>query len=678
MQWLTKGISALCRQKESGTLSSSSTSRPSAGIRDLRLRGNNITHAGAKELAKLLSEDRCARELRELDLSLNTITNEGFDPLASSLKGCRSLVRLNVAGCRLGPSGVKTVAKLLSDSPPRLSKIDVTPKTEFADRVLSDRGGLAVAMCEALQLVADALPFASTVVELALGVYSRADHVAADAIERTLSEHKKLMEGGTGDDGGGEATAFGGAECAGAAMMNKGGGRTDVVGSKEKSSRGGSRSGSSVSGTSRRAHLESGATSSRRGGDTPPPTQRSAPVRSRERLGTTRSSGIERPKAGLERTRSGLERTKAGAAERTRRTPGGGVGQGSDSCLSAAGVSATPPPGPRSMSRTSSKGSVKSSSSVGRSQKSAVGSTPATLTARDRAAPAVSAAAAAAELPSAPHHRRMHQGEELDSIDGFSPIPTALASHRTTPSAATSSRRHPTSGSGGNGSRGTGSKRTPIPSPPPSSKNSARAATPTAKQSDVSISSSSRVLAGTGSAGRGLSTVANVVSEVMGDTAAMDDYPESPPPVAPSTWQDDSRDVVDPDTPLQQQQHQRLVTSSPSYSPSVSAAVEASPPPPGPSIPLPAHHVGDGSSGDRLSRKLLRKTSSSSSIKENGKRYVGSYITTECKKMNNTPMYRVSLIGREGGGGLSIHVMKLLEVVRYPELKLARVLRRCH
>ncbi|CAN0057694.1 unnamed protein product, partial [Laminaria digitata] len=195
-QWLCKGISALCREpaaaggagSKSGHRGASSGS--SSGIRDLRLRGNNITHSGARDLAKLLSEDRCARELRELDLSMNTITADGFRPLAASLRGCRELVRLDVGGCRLGPGGVEAAAELIAAAGPKLTTVILTPKAEFADRVLGDRGGLAVALRQSLQRLADSLRFAGTVVEVNLGAFLRGDPSAAASIEETLRENR--------------------------------------------------------------------------------------------------------------------------------------------------------------------------------------------------------------------------------------------------------------------------------------------------------------------------------------------------------------------------------------------------------------------------------------------------------------------------------------------------------
>lgn len=605
MRWLTRGISALCRQKDSGIhhgggSGEKTSSWPSGGIRDIRLRGNNITHAGAKELATLLSEDRCAHELRELDLSLNTITNEGFHPLVASLKGCRELIRLDVAGCRLGPGGVKTIARLLVDAPPLLSKINLAPKTEFADRVLSDREGLAVALCEALQQVADALPFAGAVVELGLGFYSRADPAASDVIERTLLEHRERM--GVAST---EGTAGAGARPEAGVAAHKGGGdigisdregRTPV--SNEKKTRVPSKSGSSSGGSSNsrtRVNEDSGSASiSGRRGETPRPTQRGTSGRSRDRQGTPRAFGIERPKAGLERAKAGLERSKASTAERMRRNAGN-----HSSGTVAASVNATPPSGSGSLSRSSSstKSSIRGKSSAGRSQKT----TPATLAARDREA------TAAVELASAnsgaqPQHRRMHQGEELDSIDGFTPVPSnAMATANGLPMSATSSKRYLTYGGGG-GAGGAGSRK--MPNHFDDGRNAgdpfATAATKSTTTAGAAARSSSRTLPRMGSAGQGsnLSAVAGVVSDVIADTAAMDDLTVSPPPVAPSTWQDGSNGASDHST---------------------SMPLEGMPPrPPAFKMRPPEPHSA-GSTRDGHSPKLLRKTTSVSSVKGNGK-----------------------------------------------------------
>ncbi|CBJ26094.1 conserved unknown protein [Ectocarpus siliculosus] len=386
-QWLCKGISALCRNQQDAAGSGS-------GIRDLRLRGNNITHTGAKELATILSEGRCARDLRELDLSMNTITADGFRPLAVSLRGCRELVRLDVAGCRLGPGGVDAVADLIAASGPKLTAVVLTPKAEFADRVLGDRGGLAVALRQSLQRLADSLPFAGSVVE------------------------------GIGKSG-------------------------------------------------------------------------------------ARGTGIERPKAGLER-----QKAAGGTAERQRR----GAGGPRPSPPSGGGVGTTASSsGPGGLQRTSSKASMRGGGGTagkpetGQPRQPVVAgqhhkTTTATLAARDRAA---------VDAHAAPH-RRLHQGEELDSIEGFTeqrqapklmpPTRELLASQAAAAVLA--------AGGGGNtgfyGDGGSGGKKAAGPGP----------------SAGLEASASGGVV----------ESIADVVSKVMGDTAAVADGLVTPPPVAPSTW----------------------------------------------------------------------------------------------------------------------------------------------
>lgn len=590
MQWLTNGISALCRCKETGALQDPS-SNPVGGIRHLRLRGNNITHAGAQDLAKLLSEDRCARELRELDLSLNTITNDGFKPLAASLKGCRELVRLDVAGCRLGPGGVRAAAELLSEAPPRLSKVNLIPKAEFADRVLSDRDGLAIALRQSLQHMADALPFAGTVVDLSLGFYLRADSAAAAAIERTLQEHRERM---------GVASCTGTGAGIGTEGSEHKGGRSDTVDGgcgppATEKPRGAPKSapGSGSSNRTRVNTTESGVSSSTSGrrGDTPP--QRSTQGRARDRQGPARVSTTERPKACIERPKAGLDRTKAITGERARRNAGGHA-----SGVPTAGASATPPTGSSSLSRTPSKASVRGTSSAGRSSQK---TTAAKLAARDREVEAALSSASAHSI-APPHRRRMHQGEELDSIDGFTPVPTAVASTRCTPPSLTTASRRPAASGGG-----TGSTRTPAHS------GGQNVVSPSIDGVGAASTScggpSARTLSRKGSA-LGITVVADVVSEVIRDTAAMDDYLDSPPAVAPSTWQDSNEDV-NSSTP---QEHN---TTDSFYTPS--STVGETPPPSTASMRPPPHISGGGSADVHLKQKLLRKTSSSSSVKDVGK-----------------------------------------------------------
>ncbi len=534
-QWLCKGISALCRNQSRGDHTGAGAGAGGSGIRDLRLRGNNITHSGAKELAKLLSEDRCARDLRELDLSMNTITADGFRPLAVSLRGCRELVRLDVAGCRLGPGGVDAAADLIAAAGPRLRSVILTPKAEFADRVLGDRGGLAVALRQSLQRLADSLPFAAGVVEVGLGAFLRADPGAAASIEDALRERRERERAaagaerserdraGGGGDGGKRDTTASGSAGGGAA----GGGSSSR--SSEKTPRsanggGGSRVGgratrgdgagtpltvSSSAGGTRRT----GASTPRASGTatTPGSSSRITPIRSREAAGSrhgTRGTGIERPKAGLERPKPGTaERVRRGAAGSRTSPPSAGSGASSSSSLHRASSKASMRGG--AAAAAGAGGSGRSSERSSRQQHK---TTAATLAARDRAA-------AAQPAP----HKRMHQGEELDSIEGFSPM---VSRHAPPPPPPPSAGLPPTPSSrrlvGGN----------PAETPPAVGRTHSR----TGSRSFRTVGGGEAHGAGGGS-GDVADSIADVVSKVMGDTAAMADDQESPPSVAPSTWE---------------------------------------------------------------------------------------------------------------------------------------------
>ncbi|CAM9154687.1 unnamed protein product [Ectocarpus sp. 6 AP-2014] len=528
-QWLCKGISALCRNQQDAAGSGS-------GIRDLRLRGNNITHTGAKELATILSEGRCARDLRELDLSMNTITADGFRPLAVSLRGCRELVRLDVAGCRLGPGGVDAVADLIAASGPKLTAVVLTPKAEFADRVLGDRGGLAVALRQSLQRLADSLPFAGSVVEVGLGAFLRADPAAAASIEETLHERREQQRqqqqqqqqareaqssGRSAGDGSKRGTAAAVAAAAGPSRSNEksraanrtgggggGGGRKRAEGPQASPAAGGRRAGG---GTAPRSAGGGGGNST-----TPKTSNRSnnnPGGRSRQQQGIgksgARGTGIERPKAGLER-----QKAAGGTAERQRR----GAGGPRPSPPSGGGVGTTASSsGPGGLQRTSSKASMRGGGGTagkpetGQPRQPVVAgqhhkTTAATLAARDRAA---------VDAHAAPH-RRLHQGEELDSIEGFTeqrqapklmpPTRELLASQAAAAVLA--------AGGGGNtgfyGDGGSGGKKAAGPG----------------SSAGLEASASGGVV----------ESIADVVSKVMGDTAAVADGLVTPPPVAPSTW----------------------------------------------------------------------------------------------------------------------------------------------
>lgn len=633
MQWLCKGISALCRnqnQPNSNDGSSSNTvTEPHGGIRDLRLRGNNITHAGAKDLANLLSEDRCARELRDLDLSLNTITADGFRPLATSLRGCRELVRLDVAGCRLGPGGVEAGAELIAAAGPKLSSVNLTPKAEFADRVLGDRGGLAVALRQSLERLADSLRFAGSVVEVGLGPFLRGDPSAAASIEETLRDHRARAR-----------VAAGGASC----VVEKNedsppqetGPKAAAVAAPPLSrsndkSRNTAKSGGGTSGSRKRGEVKGGAGATRTpGGNSSGSSRRTTPSQrsggptassaaaqshssagrsaagghSKESRPSTRTTGVERSRAGVERS------SKQGATERSRRTAAGGGaggaghGQGRGAHSGASGTTPNLSPGPSSsLHRTAGKASVRSGVGAGPSSRS-IGksasfrqnksSSPATLAALDKAAEAV---------PPTPR-RRMHQGEELDSIDNFSPMPLAStlaaisaansSSFRRTPPSlpSSSSLNSVSSASKKNKAHLSGSRPAGTPaaataasrnradvyeSSPPAKTTVAAAAAASAPATAIEYP------AGSGCDPIAMESIADVVSKVMGDTEAMVDQ-GSPPSVAPSTWEQPRSDAVMADG-----------VANVSLSSSVGSVSDLSPPPV--LSPPPASQGGDAAKG---------------------------------------------------------------------------------
>ncbi|CAM9552733.1 unnamed protein product [Ectocarpus sp. 4 AP-2014] len=528
-QWLCKGISALCRNQQDTAGGGSGS-----GIRDLRLRGNNITHTGAKELATILSEDRCARDLRELDLSMNTITADGFRPLAVSLRGCRELVRLDVAGCRLGPGGVDAVADLIAASGPKLTAVVLTPKAEFADRVLGDRGGLAVALRQSLQRLADSLPFAGSVVEVGLGAFLRADPAAAASIEEILRERREQQqqqqqqqqarEAQSSERSAREGSKRGTAAAVAAAGPSRsteksraanrtggggGGGRKRAEGPQASPAAGGRRAG--------------GGTAPRSGGGggggiptTPRTSNRSnnnPGGRSRQQQGIgksgARATGIERPKAGVER-----QKAAGGTAERQRRGAGGP--RPSPPSGGGVGTSASSS-GPGGLQRTSSKASMRGGGGpagkyeTGQPRQAVVAgqhhkTTAATLAARDRAA---------ADAHAAPH-RRLHQGEELDSIEGFTEPRQAPKSMPPTRELLASQAAAVTLAAGGGGNTGFYSDGGS------GGKKAARPRSSTGLEAAAS--------------GGVVESIADVVSKVMGDTAAVADGLVTPPPVAPSTW----------------------------------------------------------------------------------------------------------------------------------------------
>lgn len=495
MEWLTKGISKLCHTRIQPN-NSPESGGAWGGIRVLRARGNNITHLGATQLAKLFSEEKCARELVELDLSMNTITADGFRPLAESLRGCRELVRLDVSNCRLGPVGMEAAAELIAGAGPKLSAVVLNPKPEFADRVQDDRSGLAVALRRSLQRLADSLRFAGSVVELNLGSFVRADPASAASIQETLQEHREKLgltslpspssssrpEAKVGTGRGGEKK---GGKIEGA--------RSTALRSGEKTRGSGAiKAGAQVpSVTPSRYQSRSAAT---RGA--PPSGSRGGVLRAQRsdtamgRENSARGSGIERSRSGSERIKESSEKSKPVAASGTKRLAGTGVGMNGGAPTVSAGGSTPPAPSssvPRAASKPSSR--VARGGSGG-----AVASGSGRSTSQGAAAPrgtdttsAMSKKAAGVSTPRP--HRRMHQGEELDSIDSFSVLPS-------------------------------------------------RAATPNSR----SLSREGETAAGS-KGGVNAEKIADLVSKVMGDTEGIA-HGESPPAVAPSSWKGRDDEVV--------------------------------------------------------------------------------------------------------------------------------------
>lgn len=486
VEWLTKGISKLCHTRVQPN-NSPEGGGTWGGIRVLRARGNNITHLGAMQLAKLFSEEKCARELVELDLSMNTITADGFRPLAESLRGCRELVRLDVSNCRLGPVGMEAAAELIASAGPKLSAVILAPKPEFADRVQDDRSGLAVALRQSLQRLADSLRFAGSVVELNLGSFVKADPASAASIQETLQEHRERL-GLTSSRPEAEAAAGRGGEKKGGKIE---GARLTAPRSSEKTRGSGAiKAGAQASSVTPSRYQSRSAAA----GGAPPSgsrvgvsrAQRSGTATGREN--SARGGGIERSRSGSERIKESSEKSKPAAVSRTKRLAGTGVGM-SGSAPTPASYSSVP--------RTASKSSrVARGGGVG-----AVASHSGRFTSQGPSTPrgtdttsVMQKNPAGVAIPRP--RRRMHQGEELDSIDNFSALPSRAA--------ATNS---------------------------PSLSREAETVTRAAETATRS------------KGGVNAEKIADLVSKVMGDTEGIA-HGESPPEVAPSSWKGPDEEVL--------------------------------------------------------------------------------------------------------------------------------------
>ncbi|CAN0101056.1 unnamed protein product [Pylaiella littoralis] len=336
---------------------------------------------------------------------------------------------------------------------------------------------------------------------------------------------------------------------------------------------------------------------------TPGSSGRPAPGQSREtssRLGA-RGTGIERPKAGI-------ERPKPGTAERARR-----AAAGPRMSPPSAGAASTPPPSGQqsSLHRTSSKSSLRGAVSAGKSSSERLSrqqlqqqqqqqqqqhrTTVATLAARDRAA-----AAAAHPVP----HKRMHQGEELDSIDGFSPtvsvhsLPPAPSPPPTPLQRAASSRRP----AGAKAAAGAAADARTY-----SRSGSSASLRDGLGGGAVSTAAAAAAVGSGGGSGVAPASIADVVSKVMGDTAAIADAQESPPSVAPSTWgwDGDGTAAAPTGSPAREGcgDSRRAMDCSPS-----SAASDS------PVVPVSVGPVARGGRGGGEGRPALSRKSSSASV----------------------------------------------------------------
>ncbi|CAM9604143.1 unnamed protein product, partial [Discosporangium mesarthrocarpum] len=191
-----RGISALCRHE----VVSAAGKSHRGGLAVLRVSGNQLTDEGAEDLAGLLSEHRCRRFLRELDISNNHITIQGFNPLVVALQECKQLMHLDVRGCTLGPDALTSTAGLLvahGHEGSQLQSVNLAPRVDFAAAVLSD-DGLADALHGGLNALAKALLTAEGVTDLGLGafLFPQQNHSASRSIQESLRRNARRQQMG--------------------------------------------------------------------------------------------------------------------------------------------------------------------------------------------------------------------------------------------------------------------------------------------------------------------------------------------------------------------------------------------------------------------------------------------------------------------------------------------------
>ncbi|CAM9115712.1 unnamed protein product [Choristocarpus tenellus] len=320
VNWLARGISALCRSE----CVSATGKTQAGGCAELLLRDNSITHEGARELAGLLSEERCQRHLRDLDISCNVITVQGFVPLVEALQGCRSLTRLDASGCMLGPDALTHTAMLLRVPGNRLRTIELSPTPGFADQILSDNGdkGLYHALHDGLSELAKALLMADGVTELGLGafLFPRENDAASVSIQESLQRNAKKAEVVTAAMESVDVsipTSVSGPASVGSASPMRVAGRTRARAgacASPNSGRGMERKGSGVE-VSKTAKRPGSLEKSRNTGATERNRGVTTPVRNRAGAATTGSSDKQR-------SSSGTERTRLGASDRLKKSSG--------------------------------------------------------------------------------------------------------------------------------------------------------------------------------------------------------------------------------------------------------------------------------------------------------------------------------------------------------------------
>ena len=108
-----------------------------AGIEVLEISGHNIGNSGAAALAAALKTRLTG--MRELNLALNSITDEGALALAGVLGALPSLDRLNLEHNWIGTSGSEALARALSSGRAHLRQLSL------ASNNLGERGGAALA-----------------------------------------------------------------------------------------------------------------------------------------------------------------------------------------------------------------------------------------------------------------------------------------------------------------------------------------------------------------------------------------------------------------------------------------------------------------------------------------------------------------------------------------------------